>query len=435
MYFLFLLFFATLPSQFALSPAPGIDLHISRIFALGLGALWITVSLFRRKLLFSARAETFLLFSFLFLSAFSLFFADNISWGFRKLVFLFSFVSLFFVAFSVLQEDIYRKKFAQWIVIGSALAAGIGIIQFLLPFAIGLDPALLLWQKNILPIFSGHTFSGVVSEYSSMVVSVDGTNLLRASAFFPDPHIASFFWGMTLPFALALALLVSGWKRVYFSIASLFIFSADLLTFSRGGYLALIVALIVFLGFFFSSLLKKYIPFLFAFCFVLILLIAVPNPLTARLSSIFDFSDHSTSGRVAIWNEAIGIITDHPITGVGLGNYSNTVLSSATYREPRYAHNIFLDISAETGIVNGIVFFLLLALSIIRALTSSEPLKLAAGFSLLIFFVHSLFETPIYSVHILPLFLTLIAIGLSNTSTKLLESPLSCTPRPQKRIF
>ena len=74
---LFLLFFATLPFQFALSPAPGIDLHISRLFAIGLFSLWFIQSLLRRKLPLPASVETILFVSFLCLSSFSLFFAED----------------------------------------------------------------------------------------------------------------------------------------------------------------------------------------------------------------------------------------------------------------------------------------------------------------------------------------------------------------------
>ena len=98
MSFLFILFFATLPFQFALSPAPGIDLHVSRLLAIGLSGFWVIHSLFRRKLLLPARTETMLLTSFLFLASFSLFFAENVAWGVRKLAFLLSFTPIFFIA-------------------------------------------------------------------------------------------------------------------------------------------------------------------------------------------------------------------------------------------------------------------------------------------------------------------------------------------------
>ncbi len=411
--FLLFLFFATLPFQFALSPASGIDLHVSRLFAIGLFALWLIVSLFRRSLPIPRHPETALLFSFLFLSGFSLFFAEQFLWGLRKLAFLLSFFPIFFVAFSVFREEKNRKKLLAWLVFGSALSAIIGIAQFFLPFVIGLDPAILAWQKNLLPIFSGQTFSGVVSEYSSMVVNVGGINFLRASAFFPDPHIASFFWGMTLPLALVMGSRASGQTRSFFLTAALLILSADLLTFSRGGYLALLAALFVFLAFFFSPALKKHIPELVLFCFIFALFIVIPNPLFGRLSSMFDSSDNSTNGRLAIWSEAVHIIAEHPVTGVGLGNYSNTVKPSALYREPRYAHNIFLDIAAETGIANALLFLFLLTFAITRAFTHRHnSLSFAAGCSLLIFSTHALFETPLYSVHILPLFLTLVAFAL-----------------------
>lgn len=414
MSFLFILFFATLPFQFALSPAPGIDLHVSRLLAIGLSGFWVIHSLFRRKLLLPARTETMLLTSFLFLASFSLFFAENVAWGVRKLAFLLSFTPIFFVAVSVFQETRSRERFARWLVIGSVLSALIGIFQFLLPFAIGLDPAMLFWQKHILPIFSGITFSGTVSEFSSMVVNVGGVNFLRASAFFPDPHIASFFWGMTLPFAATLALQANERRsRIAFIFLFIIILTADILTFSRGGYLAIGFTSIVCLSMFFSSMRRKHLPLLTLSTFLFAALLFIPNPLSARFFSSLDLSDHSTSGRLAIWNEATHIIATHPITGVGLGNYSNTVKPSALYREPRYAHNIFLDIAAETGIINSVVFLLLLIFPIARTLKrSSKPLEFAASASLLIFSVHSLFETPLYSVHILPLFLTLIAFVL-----------------------
>lgn len=417
----FLLFFLTLPFQFALSPAPGIDLHSARLFALGLGFAWMTRSLLRRSIFIPQRIEMLLFVSFLTLSTFSLFFAEHLSWGVRKLFFLLSFAPILFVAADILREIPTKKRFAEILVLGSALAASIGIAQFLLSLSLGLDPTLLLWKNHLLPIFAGNTVSEVLSEYSSMVANVGGVNVLRASAFFPDPHIASFFWGMTFPLAFFLTMRTSGRLAFLFGGATALILIADLLTFSRGGYVALIGAFLVFVFLSFGSILRRYIPALAVSVFLLSALIIFPNPLLTRFSSIFDPFDHSTSGRIAIWNEAATLIAEHPGTGVGLGNYSNAVLPSAEYREPRYAHNIFLDIAAETGIANSIIIFFLLATPITRALASPNPLQLATGFSLLVFSFHSLFETPIYSVHILPVFLALIALIIANPQIEPLQ--------------
>ncbi len=412
--FLFLLFFATLPIQFALSPMPGVDLHISRIFAIVLSAIWIFRSLARRTLLIPNKPETIFLSAFFFLSTFSLFFAEHFSWGLRKLLFLCSFFPIFFVAFSVFGEAKMRERFAKALVFGSAISGLIGIAQFFLPFIVGLNPAILLWQRDVVPFFSGETFSGVVSEYSSMVVNVGGANFLRASAFFPDPHIASLFWGMSLPFSVALAFRPERRNhRAIFLATSFVIFVADILTFSRGGYFALIAMGLVSTGVIFPSLIRKYFPALGISVAITLFLVVFPNPVSERVSSSFDLSDHSTSGRIEIWKEAIGIIREHPIFGVGIGNYSSAVFPSATYREPRYAHDIFLDIAAETGVLNAAFFFAALALAITRSLSKRENSFLfAIGCSLLVFATHSLFETPLYSVHILPLFLSLIAVPL-----------------------
>lgn len=414
--FLFLLFFATLPFQFALSPLPGIDLHISRLFALGLFGLWLIRSFIRQSLSIPTKPETWLLFAVFFLSAFSLFFVENASWGTRKLFFLLSFLPILLIASSLLRATPEREAFVRALTGGATLSALVGIVQFLLPFVIGLDPAIQFWQHAVIPLFSGLTFSNVVTEYSSMVVNIGGTNFLRASAFFPDPHIASFFWGMSLPLSIALAFQAKRDQEkksrfFLFAATSLLILLADILTFSRGGYIALLATLFLSLAIRFSDLIRKHtLPLLLSGA-VFVLALIIPTPLSERLVSSLDLSDHSTSGRLAIWNEAIHIIKQHPLTGVGLGNYSNTVLPSAQYREPRYAHNIFLDIAAETGVATAFIFFLAISLVLIQSLLQhrNRPFIFAGGCSILIFSVHSFFETPLYSVHILPLFLSLLA--------------------------
>lgn len=412
---LFAVFFGTLPFQFALNPAPGVDLHLSRVFALALSLAWMASSLSQGTLRIPRSKETILIASFLFLSACSLLFVEDPSWGLRKLAFLLSFFPLFFVASHLFTYSHEASRFLFSLIVGSGLSAAVGIMQFCLPFFIGLDPSLKLWHETFLPFFSGAAASETVAKYSSMVANVGGANMFRASAFFPDPHIASFFWGMTAPIAIALAFVSRGLRQKVAILSGGILLLADILTFSRGGALALLIGTTLITLRFFLPIIRRSAPLFLLIASIFLAIIVIPNPFSDRLVSIFDEQDRSISGRRAIFREATALILDHPIAGVGLGNYSSAVKPSADYREPRYAHSLFLDIAAETGIPNAIILFLLLLFPTLHLFRyPTDPIRIGVLFSLLIFLTHALFETPIFSVHVLPLLLAFLALSSSD---------------------
>ncbi len=118
-----------------------------------------------------------------------------------------------------------------------------------------------------------------------------------------------------------------------------------------------------------------------------------------------------------MWKTASQVVADHPFTGVGLGNYSLAVKPSASYREPIYAHSLYLDIAAELGLPALLVFLTLIThagISLYRK-SKEEPFLLYPFISLIVFFTHSLVETPLYSVHIFPLFLVILAMSTFHT--------------------
>jgi O-antigen ligase len=116
-----------------------------------------------------------------------------------------------------------------------------------------------------------------------------------------------------------------------------------------------------------------------------------------------------------MWSAATHLIQEYPLLGVGLGNYAAAIKPTASYRDPIYAHNLFLDIAAETGILNALIFLALLIISWRRIVCQSQTLPQKnllwwASLSLIIFGTHALVETPLYSVHILPLLIVLLAL-------------------------
>jgi len=419
--------FLYLPFQVALNPIEGIDLASVRLIIPFIFLIWLLQGFKNKKIIISYNKTTLLILSFLFLSGFSLIMAMNIEWGIRKLLFLLSFFPLYFIVVTrKYAEAIFILKFLVW---GAFLSAIIGIFQFFLQFIFGINKAIYIWSEVIIP-FLGNSFSEAILENSSWLVNAGGHTLLRAIAFFPDPHMFSFYLGMSAPIALALYLKVKKNGNLYL-ISFFIILLANFLTFSRGGYLGIIIGLLFFGLLFFQ---KKYFQFklnlplkkniyynkYFFLSFLTIaftiIIMTTANPIINRLYSSFDLTEGSNSERIEIWKKSLEVINKNPVLGVGLGNYALSIKPSAEYREPIYSHNLYMDIAVETGVFNAIIFISFLFFSISNLIKNlnkkNNIIYLGLASSLIVFTVHSIFETALFSVHILPLFI--LIIGLSN---------------------
>jgi len=107
--------------------------------------------------------------------------------------------------------------------------------------------------------------------------------------------------------------------------------------------------------------------------------------------------------------------------GVGIGNYPLEIKATADYREPIYAHNTYLDIAAETGLVSLLFWLLVLGTALATFLKKARrsPLFLFCALSIIIFSAHSLVETAIYSPVVLTLFLIILSFsGIKETDEK-----------------
>jgi len=417
-YKLLLLFLLYIPFQLAFNASEGFDLASGRVFVLLLVIIWLLKSLAQKKLFLPNKIQTLLLLSFLFLSAFSFVFAQNTEWAYRKLLFLLSFIPLYFIVADIAQDKERVKRIIEFLVYGAGLISLVGIFQFILQFLVGINETLKFWQKVITP-FLGNSFSESVFQYSSWLVAVSGNTYMRAIAFFPDPHIFSFYLGMLLPFSIALCLKYKPTKKVFFYLflfISASILVSDILTFSRGGYLGLLAGLIFVLFAFRNKIigsfsLKKFIA-INIFILIVASAIILPNPASNRLVSSFDAGEGSNAGRFENWNQSLEVIKNNPL-GVGIGNYSLEIKPSADYREPIYSHDLYLDIAAETGIINALIFIWLIIASVFgfTKLGKTNKFWMAGAVSLAIFSIHSIFETPLYSVHTFPLFLIIVALS------------------------
>ncbi len=422
LYKILLFFCLYLPFQLALNPAEGIDLASGRAVILFLFLFWVVWGLKNKKIIIAPRIQTLLIISFLFLSAFSLMVSQNLEWSLRKLFFLLSIFPLYFIISGIEFSSGKIKKIIQCLVWGAGLAGLLGIFQFLIQFFLGIKKTFEFWAAVITP-FLGDAFAQAVLENPSWLVNIGGQNFLRATAFFPDPHMFSFYLNMAFFLALGLYLMKIKNRKLYLFLAGI-ILLADLLTFSRGGYIGLLAGIIFSILLFWKKAGVSYKKTLAGGIIFLGLIIIIPNPIGKRLISSFDLNEGSNQGRIETWKNSIEVVKNNPVLGVGLGGYSLEIKPSANYREPIYSHNIYLDIAAETGILNSLIWagiILAAVSSFLKKRKNADDLKyiyIAMAAGLTSFSVHSFFETALFSARVLPLVIILVALSTSDYKNK-----------------
>jgi len=179
------------------------------------------------------------------------------------------------------------------------------------------------------------------------------------------------------------------------------------LTFSRGAWLAFALSL-VFMGF---RKLKFLLP-----CLLLVaafLSISYPYLIEQRSAlwgnqwNLKDLLSFTSSNRLLYWQGTAQIIKEYPLFGTGLNTYS-LIVGNYKQQFGGYAHNCYLQMTAETGLF-GLAAFLWMLFVLFR--NSFKGLRLIEGRAyqlllfglltgLLAFLIHGFFDTIFYSVQL-----------------------------------
>jgi O-antigen ligase len=86
-----------------------------------------------------------------------------------------------------------------------------------------------------------------------------------------------------------------------------------------------------------------------------------------RAITILEYkTESSAASRLEAWGAAINMIKNHPFAGVGISSFGPAFPDHSNH-EPRDAHNTFFIIAAESGLIAGLVY-LLIIISNIRIL-------------------------------------------------------------------
>lgn len=178
-----------------------------------------------------------------------------------------------------------------------------------------------------------------------------------------DPNLFVFY--NSIFFAYFLTNMTTVRNKIGFTLCIL----TTVLTFSRGGILAMLLIIMIYIVISNSSERWRtmttigviFIPAVYFAIFIM--KIDVGALLVGRIE---DFSNDGGSGRFELWGRAWEYFLAHPVMGIGADNFIE--YNNVHYGENLYTHNTLLQILTESGLLGFVMYFIFLLLVFVQLL-------------------------------------------------------------------
>lgn len=262
-------------------------------------------------------------------------------------LFLFTFSGFTYVAYS---------RWMLFLVYGVLLLIGVAIAKV----------------HNATKILLGSILGVATLAASVTLISAIRELALRADGPLGNANVLGGYLALILPLFLVSISETKGWLRRASQTGAIITTLALISSFSYTAWVSIIVAALVIVAIYSKRLLtrRRVLSTVISGLTVLLLIIGV------RFAITKDFSDavavHRTiptasvstsfSQRVSFNQIALRMFADHPLTGVGLGGFQQAFPRYATtlLEQPKYVHNYYLELLAETGIMGFASFVIVL---------------------------------------------------------------------------
>lgn len=327
-------------------------------------------------------------------------------------------------------------------------------------------------KRKILNILIASASFSLVFAFIQLYLKKDLANtpfwvrLGQINATFKDPNSAAAFFSAIIPILIAAALVSS--KKLALSLFGLALMSLHIVNAagSRSAFLALIFSLIIFtyllLKRIYCSEKKKrnlIIGLILISLAVLVLFnLFASNRLASRLRWSIQFFDRNISldeffnRRLYYWRAALAMVSDYPLSGVGIGAYIIELPNylkelNLPFKETDSALNHFLQVAAELGLIGALLIivvaviiskYLLKIVKSAPARTEEEILNIGLIASLTSLASNFLFHTFIGSYEIKYFFWLLLALILNHEPANMKSSEaswlLSAKSEPHKKL-
>ncbi len=248
----------------------------------------------------------------------------------------------------------------------------------------------------------------------NLVVAEGG--LPRLQSVYHSPNNVGLYLGRVWPLLAAVALVGSGRRRKLYALALVPVTAALVLSLSRGALLLGVPASIVVIGWLAGGRFRRLaVALLLVGAVSLVPLLRLP-----RFAALFDLGEGTTFFRLKLWRSTLQMIREHPLFGVGPGNFLHAyrtryVLPTAWEEfNLEHPHSILLDHWTRLGLL-GLVAGLAVQVAFWRAALQREErdpliLGLAGGMAALL--AHGLVDNAVFFPDLaVALALTLALVG------------------------
>ena len=306
------------------------------------------------------------------------------------------FMSVYFIIKNAIRTETLIFSCARSLAASSMLVAFIGIFEYLF------GEVSAIWQD------------------SEMFSSIRG----RAVSTFDNPNVLGEYLVLVIPVLFAMFLCAKKFNlRALYFIAFVLCSCCLVLTWSRGAWLGIIFAAMVFV------LLKSH-TFLAGIILsspaILLALSFLANAnIINRLLSIGNAADSSTAYRIDIWVGSWRMLSDKGAYGIGIGEgaFSSVFPQYAlagTETAP-HTHSLYLQIMAETGIISLLSFLLIcfaylsLVFAYIRRSTGANSRTISIGFvcGICAFLVQGLTDYAWYNYRVFLFFWLMLGLAMA----------------------
>ncbi len=291
----------------------------------------------------------------------------------------------------------------------------------------------------------------------------------RVSGTFNNPNLLAAYLVMTIPFSIAFVMTGTRSKPKALARISLILAAYALgFSFCRGAYLALIaiggLLVIMFIR-------KKFVMTVLAIIYVCLL---IPPSISGRLVSVIPSApdqpadsvelkedenilehitndaaakyeqDSSVSMRFVMWKEVLVSGVKRPIFGAGFGIGSTQQILDAAQLDFKHAHNLFLELFSEGGILSLAFFLTIMVVLCMRGLRLMLLCKhnesLLLGFAIIAacaaLCILGVFDFPLLTPR--PILTCMLLIGITESATRVYlkpSAPQLCAPAEKRGVF
>lgn len=244
--------------------------------------------------------------------------------------------------------------------------------------------------KTFLKLFIFLSITALFIESSSILYNAVDRVLIKGETFERDNFLLRTFTGniniaanSIVSKIMLLYLVIYTYKDriiTYLSYILLFIsFSALYILLTRSAFLSLGVLTFIIVIFNYKKIITHSIPLLaillIGYFFVNLTFNSQnPDEISSRISSIaITTEDDSINERLGYYSDAVKSIMEFPVFGIGIGNWKIKSIEYAGvdvngYTVPYHTHNDFLQISAEIGVIGGIIYLMIYLIPIYQVL-------------------------------------------------------------------